>query len=79
MDQPRRLDAATIVGLLADDDRRKVFAAVELGAATIDEIGARQGVGVAIGFEHVVDAIEIGRLATYHGDVTPKRLQQAHE
>jgi hypothetical protein len=35
--QARRLDAATIVGLLADDDRRRVFAALELGATTIDQ------------------------------------------
>lgn len=34
----RDLDAATLVGLLADDDRRQVFAAIELGAATIDEV-----------------------------------------
>jgi DNA-binding transcriptional ArsR family regulator len=40
VEPPRPLDAATIVGLLADEDRRKVFAAMELGAATIDEISA---------------------------------------
>lgn len=34
----RELDAATLVGLLADDDRRQVFAALELGASTIDEV-----------------------------------------
>ena len=38
MSQPGRLDAATIVGLLADDDRRRVLAALELGAVTIDQI-----------------------------------------
>lgn len=36
----RPLDAATIVGLLADDDRRRVFAAIELGHATFDSIVA---------------------------------------
>jgi hypothetical protein len=36
----RDLDAATLVGLLADDDRRRVFAALELGATTLDEIVA---------------------------------------
>lgn len=36
----RDLDAATIVGLLADDDRRRVVAALELGATTIDEVVA---------------------------------------
>jgi hypothetical protein len=36
----RPLDAATIVGLLADDDRRRVFAAIELGDDTFDSIVA---------------------------------------
>jgi len=36
----RPLDAATLVGLLADDDRRQVFAAVELGATTVEAIAA---------------------------------------
>jgi hypothetical protein len=36
----RELDAATIVGLLADDERRLVVAAVELGHATIEAIAA---------------------------------------
>ena len=47
-------DAATIVGLLADDDRRAVVAALVLGSTTLDQIarrdrsrpaGGRQGVG----------------------------------
>lgn len=36
----RALDAATIAGLLADEDRRRVLAAVELGARTMDAIAA---------------------------------------
>lgn len=43
MTATRTLDAATIVGLLADDDRRKVFAALELGATTTDAIAASTG------------------------------------
>ncbi|MFM2071749.1 MAG: hypothetical protein RLZZ623_2012 [Actinomycetota bacterium] len=39
----RELDAATIVGLLADDDRRRAFAALELGADTVNEIGRVSG------------------------------------
>lgn len=39
----RELDAATIVGLLADDDRRRAFAALELGADTIDEVARVSG------------------------------------
>ncbi|MEY4230652.1 MAG: hypothetical protein RLZZ362_1501, partial [Actinomycetota bacterium] len=34
----RPLDAAAIAGLLADDDRRTVLAALELGATTLDEV-----------------------------------------
>ncbi len=50
----RQLDAATIVGALADDDRRRVFAALELGAGTLDEVVAATGldpgaVGKALG------------------------------
>ena len=33
------LDAAALVGLLADEDRRRVVAAVVLGAKTIDDLG----------------------------------------
>ncbi len=36
-------DAATIVGLLADADRRRVIAAVELGAGSLDDIVASTG------------------------------------
>lgn len=41
----RPLDAATIVGLLADDDRRRVFAALELGHCTLDDVAAVTGLG----------------------------------
>jgi hypothetical protein len=36
-------DAATIVGLLADDDRRRVFAALVLGASTLEDLRASTG------------------------------------
>jgi hypothetical protein len=36
-------DAGTIVGLLADDDRRRVFAALVLGGSTLDEVRASTG------------------------------------
>jgi hypothetical protein len=36
-------DAATIVGLLADDDRRRVFASLVLGGSTLDEVRAATG------------------------------------
>jgi hypothetical protein len=37
------LDAAALVGLLADDDRRRVVAALELGAEHLDEIERATG------------------------------------
>jgi hypothetical protein len=36
-------DAATIVGLLAEDDRRRVFAALVLGASRLEEVTAATG------------------------------------
>jgi hypothetical protein len=36
-------DAAAIVGLLADDDRRRVVAALVLGASSVDEVKAATG------------------------------------
>ncbi len=43
----RPLDAGALVGALADDDRRRVFAAVELGAGTLDDVVHRTGLSVA--------------------------------
>lgn len=39
------LDAGAIVGLLADEDRRRVFAALVMGATTADEAMAASGLG----------------------------------
>ena len=41
------LDAGRLVGLLADDDRRRVFAAVELGATTLAAVASQAGLPVA--------------------------------
>lgn len=41
------LDAAALVGLLADDDRRRVVAAMELGAEHLDEIERATGLTTA--------------------------------
>ena len=41
-------DAATIVGLLADDDRRRVVAALVLGASTVDEVKAATGLSARV-------------------------------
>jgi hypothetical protein len=40
-------DPATLIGLLADEDRLRVFAAVALGARTVDEIAERTGLDAA--------------------------------
>jgi hypothetical protein len=40
------LDAGTIIGLLADDDRRRVAAAIVLGATSLDAVVAASGVAV---------------------------------
>jgi hypothetical protein len=37
------LDATALVGLLADDHRRRVFAAIELGALRVDDVGVATG------------------------------------
>lgn len=51
------LDAAALVGLLADDDRRRVVAAMELGAEHLDEIER------VTGLTTVRAAKALGRLA----------------
>ena len=40
------LDAAAIVGLLADDNRRRCWAALELGSSTQESVAAATGLGV---------------------------------
>jgi hypothetical protein len=40
------LDAGRLVGLLADDDRRRMFAAVELGGTTLDAAATLAGLPV---------------------------------
>lgn len=52
-------DAATIVGLLADDERRRVVAALVLGSSTVAEIRTATGLGVravASALARLVDA-----------------------
>jgi hypothetical protein len=44
--QPVALDAGRLVGLLADDDRRRMFAAVELGGTTLDTAATLAGLPV---------------------------------
>ena len=49
------------------------------GEGQDDEIGTGQGVGVAVGFEHVVDAVEVVGGAPHDGDVAVERLQEADQ
>jgi hypothetical protein len=44
--QPVALGAGRLVGLLADDDRRRMFAAVELGGTTLDAAATLAGLPV---------------------------------
>lgn len=56
-DQPT---AAAIVGALADDARRSVFAAVQLGAATVDAVAAATGLSPAQVGKALGKLVEIG-------------------
>lgn len=56
--EPRDLDAGALAGALADDDRRRAFAAIELGATTLDEVVA------ATGLTHSAAATAVGRLVS---------------
>ena len=63
-------DAATIVGLLADDARRRVVAALVLGATTAEEVRTATGLGVravASSLARLVDAelVERGKDGTH--------------
>jgi len=63
----KALDAATIVGLLADDDRRKVFAAFELGATTIDEAAGATALSAARAAKAAGRLAEAGLVVHEHG------------
>lgn len=66
-DPARRLDAATLVGLLADDDRRRAVAAIELGAATMDEVAAAAGLPAARAAKAVGRLAETGLVVQLDG------------
>ena len=56
----RSLDAAAIVGLLADADRRRVFAALEMGSRTLDSIEEATGLHRAMVITSIGRFIEAG-------------------
>ncbi|HSL58970.1 MAG TPA: DUF2087 domain-containing protein [Acidimicrobiales bacterium] len=58
-DEPPLLDAAALVGLLADDGRRRAVAALVLGHATLAEVRAATGLdtrGAVTALDRLVDA-----------------------
>ncbi|WP_104526321.1 DUF2087 domain-containing protein [Blastococcus atacamensis] len=57
------MDAATIVGLLADPVRLKVVAALALGAGTLEEVAAASGLGLK---DVALAARRLGRAGLVH-------------
>jgi hypothetical protein len=60
-------DAAAIAGQLADEDRRLVFAAVVLGATTVEEVLARTGLAAAAGAKALGRLVDAGMVRTDEG------------
>jgi hypothetical protein len=74
------LDAARLAGLLADDDRRRVFAAVTLGAAEPSAIASSAGLDAARSgraLARLVDAGLVARRADGHLEVAGEVLAGA--
>jgi len=71
--------AAAITGALADDLRRRVFAAVELGAATLDAVATAAGVTSAQAGKALGKLAEVGVVVDAGGGlvVPPGVFQQA--
>lgn len=61
------LDAATIVGLLADDDRRLVAAALTLGATGLDTVVASTGLPPDRASRALARLVDGGLVTTGHG------------
>ena len=78
------MNAASIAGALADDDRRRVFAAVELGAGTLDEVSSAATLPAArattaLGRLSSVGLIVAGAVRTLRGGrrgAAPRRPRQ---
>jgi hypothetical protein len=65
-----RLDAGTIVGLLADDDRRRVAAAIVLGATSLDAIVAASGVPIDRAGRALGRLVDAGLVTSEPGGLT---------
>lgn len=64
-------DAAAITGLLADDDRRRAFAALVLGATSLDEVRTATGLptrAVATALQRLVDGGLVERSGSHDHD-----------
>jgi hypothetical protein len=64
---PERLDAAALVGLLADDDRLRVVAALALDAETTAEVADRAGLDLPRAWKALSRLIDAG-LVEHEGD-----------
>jgi hypothetical protein len=71
----RRVDAATIVGLLADPARLKVVAALALGAGTIEEVSEASGLPLK---DVALAARRLARNGLVHRDGHLLALQAEH-
>jgi hypothetical protein len=61
------LDAASLVGLLADDHRRRCFAAIELGHGSLDAVAAATGLSSAQAGKALGKLAEAGLVVTAAG------------
>jgi len=78
------LDTTALVGLLADAQRRRVVAALELGARNMDEVGAATGLSATQVAKAMGKLIEAGLVVngdegfTVDGDVFQQAARVAH-
>ena len=61
------LDAPALVGLLADDGRRRAFAALVLGAATLDDVATAAGLSGPEAAKAIGRLAEAGLVVTHDG------------
>ena len=63
----RTLDAGAIVGALADDDRRRAWAALELGATTLDAVVTATGLSPTAAGKALGRLVDIGLVVGHEG------------
>ncbi len=79
MSGPRTLDAAAIVGALADDHRRSVFAALQLGATTIEQVVEAADLDTTQAAKALGRLVDVGLVIGHRGElfVVGAAFQQA--